>query len=80
MAAATTVLPDPTGWPRTTMTGVACTNVLGGPRAGGLDIANLSLGEVRTLLTLSRIDRLPAVDETVTDHLASVGWLRTHLG
>jgi hypothetical protein len=35
---------------------------------------------VRTLLTLSRIDRLPAVDETATDHLASVGWLRTHLG
>jgi hypothetical protein len=49
-------------------------------RAGGPDIANLSLGAVRTGLTRSRIDRLPAVDETVTDHLASVGWLRTHLG
>jgi hypothetical protein len=40
----------------------------------------MSLDAVRTGLTRSRIDRLPAVDETVTDHLASVGWLRTHLG
>jgi hypothetical protein len=40
----------------------------------------MSLDAVRTGLTRSRIDRLPAIDETATDLLASVGWLRTHLG
>ena len=44
------------------------------------DIASLSLAEVRTVLTRSQIDRLPAYDETATYHLASVGWLRKHLG
>ena len=44
------------------------------------DIANMSLVEVRTVLTRSQIDRLPAFDETATYHLASVGWLRKHLG
>ena len=44
------------------------------------DIAILSLAEVRTVLTRSQIDRLPAYDETATYHLASVGWLRKHLG
>jgi hypothetical protein len=44
------------------------------------DIASLSLGEVRTVLTRSQVDRLPAYDETSTYHLASVGWLRKHLG
>ena len=44
------------------------------------DIASMSLAEVRTLLTRSQIDRLPAYDETATYHLASVGWLRKHLG
>ncbi len=38
------------------------------------------VGVVRTELTRSQIDRLPAFDETATYHLASVGWLRTHLG
>jgi len=44
------------------------------------DIASMSLAEVRTVLTRSQIDRLPAYDETATYHLASVGWLRKHLG
>ena len=44
------------------------------------DIASMSLIEVRTVLTRSQIDRLPAYDETATFHLASVGWLRKHLG
>jgi hypothetical protein len=44
------------------------------------DIASMSLVEVRTVLTRSQIDRLPAYDETATYHLASVGWLRKHLG
>jgi hypothetical protein len=44
------------------------------------DIASMSLIEVRTVLTRSQVDRLPAYDETATFHLASVGWLRKHLG
>jgi hypothetical protein len=44
------------------------------------DIESMSLVEVRTVLTRSQIDRLPAYDETATYHLASVGWLRKHLG
>ena len=44
------------------------------------DIASLSVAEVTTALTRSQIDRLPAYDETATYHLASVGWLRKHLG
>jgi hypothetical protein len=44
------------------------------------DIARMTLVEVRTVLTRSQIDRLPAYDETATYHLASVGWLRKHLG
>ena len=44
------------------------------------DIASISLAEVATVLTRSQIDRLPAYDETATYHLASVGWLRKHLG
>jgi hypothetical protein len=44
------------------------------------DIASMTLAEVRTVLTWSEVDRLPAYDETATYHLASVGWLRKHLG
>ena len=44
------------------------------------DIASMSLVEVRTVLTRSQVDRLAAYDETATYHLASVGWLRKHLG
>ena len=44
------------------------------------DIASMSLVEVRTVLTRSEVDGLPAYDETATYHLASVGWLRKHLG
>ena len=44
------------------------------------EIASMSLGEVATVLTWSEVDRLPAYDETATYHLASVGWLRKHLG
>ncbi len=44
------------------------------------DIASMMLAEVRTDLTRSQIEGLPAYDETATYHLASVGWLRKHLG
>jgi hypothetical protein len=44
------------------------------------DIASMTLAEVRTVLTRSEFDGLPAYDETATYHLASVGWLRKHLG
>jgi hypothetical protein len=40
------------------------------------DIASMTLAEVRTVLTRSEFDGLPAYDETATYHLASVGWLR----
>lgn len=35
---------------------------------------------VRSSLTRAGIEALPAYDETATYHLASVGWLRKHLG
>jgi hypothetical protein len=44
------------------------------------DIESISLDEVRTVLTQSQIEGLAAYDETTTYHLASVGWLRKHLG
>ncbi|MEA2620938.1 MAG: hypothetical protein QOC97_1711, partial [Chloroflexota bacterium] len=31
-------------------------------------------------LTRTDLDALPAYEETATHHLASVGWLRKHLG
>jgi hypothetical protein len=44
------------------------------------DIESMSLVEVRTVLTQSDFEALPRYDETATFHLASVGWLRKHLG
>ena len=44
------------------------------------DITSLSLAEVHTDLTQSDVEGLPAYEETATYHLASVGWLRKHLG
>lgn len=44
------------------------------------DIASMSLAEVRSGLMRSQIEGLPAYDEAATYHLASVGWLRKHLG
>ncbi len=44
------------------------------------DIESMSLVDVRTDLVRSQIEELPAYDETATYHLASVGWLRKHLG
>ena len=38
------------------------------------------LVEVGTALTRSQVEGLPTYDETATYHLASVGWLRKHLG
>ena len=57
---------------------------LAGRRQDGMvsadDIESMSLIEVRTALTRSQIEALPPYDETATYHLASVGWLRKHLG
>ena len=44
------------------------------------DVSTITGDEVRTDLTRSEIDALPAYDEVATYHLASVGWLRKHLG
>jgi hypothetical protein len=44
------------------------------------DIASMSFVEVRTSLTRSDLEALPIYDDEATYHLASVGWLRKHVG
>jgi hypothetical protein len=44
------------------------------------EIDALGTGDVRARLTAAQIGALPAYDEVATYHLASVGWLRRHLG
>ena len=44
------------------------------------DIASLSADAIRTHLTRSDLDALPTYDDVATYHLASVGWLRQHVG
>jgi hypothetical protein len=44
------------------------------------DISDLSAGSVRTSLSSRDLEALAPYDETATYHLASVGWLRKHLG
>jgi hypothetical protein len=44
------------------------------------DIATISASEIRAELTRAQLEALPAYDESATYHLASVGWLRTHIG
>jgi len=44
------------------------------------DIELLSDDGVRTALDAATIRALPAADDEATYHLASVGWLRKHLG
>ena len=47
---------------------------------GAEEIESLGTADVRTSLTAAEIRSLPAYDEVATYHLASVGWLRKHLG
>lgn len=44
------------------------------------DVASLSANGVRLDLTRSALEALPAYEEEATYHLASVGWLRKHVG
>jgi len=44
------------------------------------DIASMALDEIRTNLTRSQVEALPPYNEVATYHLASVGWLRKHVG
>jgi hypothetical protein len=44
------------------------------------DIASMTHSAVTTSLSAAEVASLPAYDETATFHLASVGWLRKHLG
>ena len=44
------------------------------------DIAAITATEIRTELTRAQLDALPAYDENATYHLASIGWLRKHVG
>ena len=46
----------------------------------GDDVASLSRDEVRTDLTRAEVEALPSYDDETTYHLASVGWLRKHVG
>ena len=44
------------------------------------DVSTLTAEEVQTNLSRSDIEALPTYDDVATYHLASVGWLRKHLG
>lgn len=44
------------------------------------DISSMTARAVTTGLSADEVADLPAYDETATYHLASVGWLRKHLG
>ena len=44
------------------------------------DITDLTATSVRTSLTKPEVEAIAPYDETATYHLASVGWLRKHLG
>ena len=44
------------------------------------NVTSLSTAEVGLDLSPSAVDALPTYDEVATYHLASVGWLRKHLG
>ncbi len=44
------------------------------------DVSTMAAGEVQTDLSRSAIEALPTYDDIATYHLASVGWLRKHLG
>jgi len=44
------------------------------------DIASMTSSGVSTSLSSADVDGLPAYNEEATYHLASVGWLRKHLG
>ena len=47
---------------------------------GAMDVAGLTRDRVQVALTREELEALPAYDETATYHLASIGWLRRHLG
>jgi len=44
------------------------------------NVTTMSAEQVETDLSRAAIDALPTYDEVGTYHLASVGWLRKHLG
>ena len=44
------------------------------------DVSTLSKESIETNLSSAALSALPIYDEVSTYHLASVGWLRTHLG
>jgi len=44
------------------------------------DVAGLTASAVNTSLSRTDVEALPPYDDEATYHLASVGWLRKHLG
>ena len=47
---------------------------------GAEEVESLGSADVRSSLTTDELRALPAYDDVATYHLASVGWLRKHLG
>jgi hypothetical protein len=44
------------------------------------EVTALTVGRIETDLSIAALDALPGYSEESTFHLASVGWLRKHLG
>jgi hypothetical protein len=44
------------------------------------EVIALTVGRIETDLSIAALEALPAYTEETTFHLASVGWLRKHLG
>lgn len=44
------------------------------------DVVSMTADQIRTGLSRVEVEALPSYDESATYHLASVGWLRKHLG
>jgi len=44
------------------------------------DITSMTAAAITTSFTAAEVDALPAYNDEATYHLASVGWLRKHLG
>ena len=44
------------------------------------DVESITTAQIRVSLSRSDVGALPTYDEVATYHLASVGWLRKHLG
>ncbi len=44
------------------------------------DVQSMTADQIRIGLSRADVEAMPSYDETATYHLASVGWLRKHIG